>query len=256
MQLREPIETRRAPSLSSGCARSPLALTTRCAAWSCAICLAFAAGGCERSALSDGLPNTQDCSSCHGSKVNAAPPKAVNGSQSTADIGVGAHQSHLVAGHVAAPVACDECHRVPTDLLSHPDPLGRPAPVIFGTNATRYGAAPVWNRTDVSCSDTYCHGGILSGAASRPAPVWTNLDGSQLRCRACHGCPPTGNHPTSNACHTCHGDVVSPNGIIKDLTRHINGYVDYHVSVADAGAGGSGGTSTSSTAVAGAGGGS
>jgi predicted CxxxxCH...CXXCH cytochrome family protein len=254
MQLRTPMGIRREPPSSSGCARSPLA-PTRCAALSCAICLTYAAGGCERSALSDGLPSTQDCSSCHGSKVNAAPPKAVNGSQSPADIGVGAHQSHLVAGHVAAAVACDECHQVPTDLLSHPDPLGRPAPVIFGMNATRDGAAPVWNRIGANCTDTYCHGGTLSGAASRPVPVWTNLDGSQLRCRACHGVPPAGNHPTSSACYTCHGAVVSPNGIIIDLTRHINGYVDYDASAVDAGAGGSGGTSTTSTAVAGAGGG-
>ena len=57
----------------------------------------WALGGtaCERFPLTDGLPTTTDCSSCHGSPGDPAPPAAVDGSNSTSDIGVGAHQSHL-----------------------------------------------------------------------------------------------------------------------------------------------------------------
>ena len=257
MQSHEQKRSRRKPHFSCKHAQALLSRTCRCVALTWVTLLTLATAGCERSALSDGLPDTQDCSTCHGSKVNAAPPKAVNGSWSTTDLGVGAHQAHLVAGQVAAPVACNECHQVPTELLDHPDPLSRPASVIFGTKANRNGAAPVWSRGSASCTDTYCHGGTLSGAENRPVPIWTNLDGSQLRCRACHGYPPGAGHPTSNACYTCHGNVVNPNGTIRDLTRHIDGNVDYDPSAVDAGAagsGGTGGTGTSSKVTAGAGG--
>jgi predicted CxxxxCH...CXXCH cytochrome family protein len=185
--------------------------------------------------LSDGLPNTQDCSSCHGSSVNAAPPKAIDGSWSTADIGVGAHQAHLTANAIAAPVACNECHQLPTDLLTHPDPLGLPAKVVFGTKASLHLAAPVWDRASASCSGTYCHGAMLSDAGVRPAPIWTKVDGEQRSCYSCHGNPPAGDHPKSNACYTCHEDV-NPDGTIKDVTLHINGDVDFYVPAPDAGA--------------------
>ncbi len=176
---------------------------------------------------------------------------------STTDIGVGAHQAHLVAGQVAAPVACNECHQVPTDLLTHPDPLGRPAAVIFGTKASLHGAAPVWDRASASCANTYCHGAMLSGAADRPNPIWTKVDDSQLSCSSCHGYPPAGNHPNSGDCYACHGDVVNPDETIKDLTLHIDGTVEFYVPAADAGAAGAvstGGTGATSTAVSGAGG--
>jgi predicted CxxxxCH...CXXCH cytochrome family protein len=257
MQPHEPTRTRRKPPFFSGQASSLPVPIMRCATLPSVMLLTLATGGCERSALSDGLPSTHDCSTCHGSNVNTAPPKAVNGSWGTTDIGVGAHQAHLVAGHVAAPVACDECHQVPTDLLNHPDPLSRPAPVIFGINAARNGARPVWDRASASCTDTYCHGGTLPDVANRPVPIWTNVDGAQLRCRACHGYPPAAGHPMSNACYTCHGSVVNSNGTIKDLTRHINGTVEYDLSAVDAGAAGStatGGTGAAGTVATGAGG--
>ncbi len=211
--------------------------------------LTLTPAGCERSALSDGLPATQDCSTCHGSSVNAAPPKAVNGSVSTAYIGVGAHQAHLLANSITLPVACDECHHLPTDLLSHPDPLGRPAAVDFGIRASLHGATPVWDRTTASCSNVYCHGAQLSGAADRPVPIWTQVAGKQPSCTFCHGDPPAGNHPNLSDCYTCHGDVVSPNETITNLSLHIDGNVQFYVPAVDAGttdtgsAGGGGGGS-------------
>jgi len=231
--------------------------TTRCAALFWVMRLTWALGSCQRSALSDGLPATQDCSACHGSNVNAAPPKAVNGSSSTTDIGVGAHQAHLIEGNVAGPVACDECHQVPSDLLTHPDPLERPAAVIFGTKARLHGAVPVWDRASASCANTYCHGAMLSGAADRPSPIWTQVDARQPSCTFCHGNPPAGNHPNAQDCYTCHGDVVNPDGTIKDVTLHIDGDVQFYVPAPDAGAAGAastGGTGNTSGSVSGAGG--
>ena len=197
--------------------------------------LILAAASCERSALSDGLPANQDCSTCHGSSVNAAPPKAVNGSVSTANLGVGAHQAHLLANSITVPVACNECHQLPTDLLSHPDPLGRPAAVVFGKTARLNGASPVWDRTTASCSNVYCHGSKLSAAAERPAPIWTQVANKQPSCDFCHGNPPAGDHPKLRDCYTCHGDVVGPNGTITNLTLHIDGNVQFFVPAPDAG---------------------
>jgi predicted CxxxxCH...CXXCH cytochrome family protein len=239
------------------CESAPLAPATRRGAFFWVILLSFASASCERSALSDGLPATQDCSTCHGSNVNAAPPKAVNGSSSTTDIGVGAHQAHLIAGKVAGPVACNECHRVPTDLLTHPDPLGRPAAVIFGSKARLHRAAPVWDRASASCAHTYCHGAMLSGAADRPSPIWTQVNGKQLGCNFCHGYPPAGNHPNSEDCNACHGDVVNSDGTIKNLNLHIDGEVQFYVPAPDAGAAGAantGGVGNTNGAGSGAGG--
>jgi len=199
MPSTEPRITRRKQPLSHERSASQPVASTRRAAVAWVMLLTVTLASCERSALSDGLPSTQDCSTCHGSKANAAPPKAINGSSSTTDIGVGAHQAHLVAGHVAAPVACNECHQLPTDLLTHPDPSGRPATVIFGAKASLHGAVPVWNRASASCANTYCHGAMLLDAEYRAYPIWTQVDGSQLSCTSCHGYPPAGNHPTSGA---------------------------------------------------------
>jgi len=236
MQSPDPRKRPRAESLASlSLVRTPKFVTFFCAAL-----LTLAVESCERSALNDGLPATLDCTACHGSKINAAPPKAVDGSESTSSIGVGAHQGHLVAGHVAVPVACAECHRLPTDLLTHPDTLNRPATVVFGEKAQLYGAAPAWNRATARCTNTYCHGAKLSDASARPDPIWNLVDGTQRSCRSCHGYPPAGNHPQSDACSDCHGEVVNPDGTIKNLSRHVDGNVDFFVPVVDAGAGSTG----------------
>lgn len=182
--------------------------------------------GCERQPLSEGLPDHPDCSSCHGSVVNAAPPRGVDGATSTDRIGVGAHQAHLLAGTVAAPVACTECHLLPTSLLDHPSFDGGPAQVVFGPLATAAGAIPIWDRNLAQCSNGYCHGGTLSGAETRPGPIWTRVDGSQLVCTACHGFPPGGSHPADSRCEACHGEVVGAGGVILVKERHIDGIVD------------------------------
>src|SRR5512138_922289 len=85
------------------------------------------------------------CTDCHGDAsrpsadpvVRAAPPTGPGGERDTTEPAVGAHQAHLVAGHVAKPVACAECHVVPT-ALEHSDGA---AQVRFGPDATRGGTA-------------------------------------------------------------------------------------------------------------------
>jgi predicted CxxxxCH...CXXCH cytochrome family protein len=196
--------------------------------------------GCARESLSDGLSDNTDCSSCHGTAGNSAPPRAVNGETRTTYIGVGAHAIHLAGSAVAAPVACAECHIVPTPpLLTHPALEERPGVVAFGPLARADGAVPAWVRTPAdcqsvncrsatgTCTNTYCHGATLSGAEARPSPEWTRVDGTFRGCASCHGFPPAGTHPANTDCNACHGAVGGTAGVITNPTLHVNGVVDF-----------------------------
>ena len=203
--------------------------------------------GCQRHQLADGLPANINCSSCHGGPDNAAPPVAVNGASDTTDIGVGAHQSHLIPGpdHISDPIACSECHVVPAvlDYDKHPNPIPGPATVTFGPLAQTGGANPTWDRTSATCSNTYCHGATLP-APPPPAPplptppLWTLVDNSQSNCFSCHGdWPPNlgGSHPAHVAytCDTCHARVVAAGGemTIIDPSLHVNGKIEVNMEV-------------------------
>lgn len=184
--------------------------------------------GCQASPLADGLPATIDCAGCHGQAGDPTPPKAVDGTTSTASVGVGAHQPHMRQGDLAAAVACSECHVLPevADGNNHPDPLGGPAPVQFGPLAMQGPTNPVWDRASRTCSGTYCHGSTLRAASTRAAPVWTRVDGSQVKCTSCHGYPPPPSHPEGSDCESCHSAVVAAGGVIKNPALHVNGIVE------------------------------
>jgi predicted CxxxxCH...CXXCH cytochrome family protein len=173
----------------------------------------------------DGAPAPNDCSGCHGQNGNPMPPRAVDGSTSTQSIGVGAHAIHVQGTGIARPVPCSECHIVPevADGIQHPDPLGGPAPLVFGLVATHDSASPVWDRVTRTCVDTFCHGNTLRGASTRPPPVWTVVDGSQRKCDSCHGYPPPGSHPQRADCETCHYAVVSAQGVVSAPLLHVDG---------------------------------
>jgi len=201
--------------------------------------LVFGGLGCQRSPLGDGLPGKLDCSSCHGNKDNAAPPLALNGSTSTSDIGVGAHQSHMTGGTISAPVACTECHPVPTLMNGddHPDSLARGTVTQFlGPLAQTGGATPAWNRSKETCTNTYCHGATLPGTFKPATPLWTKVDGSQIKCNSCHGVLPAdlgGSHPlhTAYTCDTCHTRVTSADLTITHRDLHVDGEVDVSMAV-------------------------
>jgi predicted CxxxxCH...CXXCH cytochrome family protein len=204
-----------------------------------ALVAAPAIGGCSQTSLGDGLPPEFNCSSCHGNADNsctgptacAAPPRALNGETSTRYVGVGAHQVHMQAegraGRVSGSVLCRDCHVVPKSLLadSHPDLNNTPALVVFGDSAKHTTLTPVWDHDTARCANVYCHGATLRGANARPGPIWTRVDGSQVRCDSCHGNPPGGTHSQSRSCDVCHADV-GPDGAIIDQSMHINGVID------------------------------
>jgi predicted CxxxxCH...CXXCH cytochrome family protein len=189
----------------------------------------LATTACQRTLFEDGLPTSLDCSGCHGENGDPTPPRAVNGATSRSDVGVGAHQAHMRGSSLAGPVACSECHVLPAvaDGTEHPDPLGKPARVLFGPLAAQAPASPVWDRNARTCAGTYCHGATLRAAATRPAPSWIRADSGPLPCDACHGFPPPPTHPEGLDCERCHGAVVAAGGVILDPSLHVNGIVDF-----------------------------
>ena len=164
-----------------------------------------------------------DCSSCHGSMGNPAPPKDTNGGSDTTTRGVGAHASHINAPlGIAAPVLCTECHLVPVDLNSpgHID-TALPAEVNLGPLSRSAGATPMYDPTTQSCT-TYCHGMTLPDGAVT-MPQWTRVDGSQASCGSCHGNPPGAPHPSDTRCELCHLPTAGPNRTIANAATHIDG---------------------------------
>jgi predicted CxxxxCH...CXXCH cytochrome family protein len=89
--------------------------------------------------------------------------------------------------------------------------------IVFSARAGGEGAH--WNAGQQSCA-VYCHGDAR--------PVWTVTDGSQARCGSCHGIPPGGEHPQSEAaCGACHPATVREDGTINLAGgAHVNGRVD------------------------------
>ena len=191
--------------------------------------------------------NDQPCDSCHGSGGDPAPPQDTQGNTATSFRGVGAHQSHLQASTWFKPIACNECHLVPTSVeqVGHIDtPL--PAEVLFGTLA---GNAS-WNGS--TCAGTYCHGSTLTGGTSTN-PVWTNVNGAQGQCGSCHGTPPPPPHPVDSDCGSCHDTMTKGGGlVITDPSRHIDGNLDVNTDQACDSCHGSGGNAAPPKAVGGA----
>jgi predicted CxxxxCH...CXXCH cytochrome family protein len=182
--------------------------------------LDFAGGSADRSCLTchDQPDGPTACSTCH-------------------DQSTGAHPTHLVAGELDRAVPCDGCHRVPArwDDPGHiladgvVDPF--PAEVELGALANRDVEPPrrtapaSYDPATGSCSNVYCHGGILGDtAAAFPAPVWTSTD-DQAACGACHGGPPANHASASTACTVCHAATVAVDGTLVTAV-HLDGVID------------------------------
>lgn len=190
--------------------------------------ICFLLNGCSSTistkVLSADANDDLSCSSCHGSNENNAPPKAIDGSTSTDNRAVGAHQSHLKDGNFRVALTCDQCHLVPqyTSSAGHIDSES-PAEVTFGDLAKIGNFDPVW--TGTTCTGVYCHGSSIGGGTIT-SPVWTQLDGTQAACGTCHSLPPPPPHTTNTNCASCHSKVVNSSNVIIDKTLHINGEVN------------------------------
>jgi predicted CxxxxCH...CXXCH cytochrome family protein len=177
------------------------------------------------------------CNLCHGSASNPAPPKDVQGNSATTAAGVGAHQSHLAPSGWRHPVACAECHVVPTKPVydpAVPTHMNGQDDLVWGPTAKQ----GKFDAATLTCTGSYCHGATLgpdkAGTTTNRSPTWNKVDGSQAGCgTACHTLPPGGVHPGSTACSTCHGNVVSsftagnpPVATWANAALHIDGTVD------------------------------
>jgi predicted CxxxxCH...CXXCH cytochrome family protein len=188
---------------------------------------------------------TGSCVGCHGSGDNPAPPVDLLGRSDPALQTVGAHREHLGALHkVSAPVACKECHLVPTELHS-PGHIDTAAPAeVFppgaGVLAVADGAQASYDHTAATCT-SYCHGSGArlsqdTSAGVNRTPVW-NGGAGQAACGSCHGIPPqvpgTQYHvgvTSITQCSACHPDSVTSSGNIKvdasGNSKHLDGIVE------------------------------
>ena len=201
--------------------------------------LALAVAACDQLRLPDdasgsaaGGDGLATCTRCHGDPANGnpAPPRSLNGAADSSHPSVGAHQAHLTAGPLRQPVACGECHVVPS-AVSSPGHLSGTVDVVFGSLASAQGVAPAWDPSTLTCA-TYCHGATLPGGANT-TPVW-NKGPSQAVCGSCHALPPpeSSGHPAVTggvtACSACHPATVKPDGTIDVAGgKHINGVLDF-----------------------------
>jgi predicted CxxxxCH...CXXCH cytochrome family protein len=178
------------------------------------------------------------CTTCHGdaartlvtgadAKARAAPPRDTAGA--TTGPGVGLHLNHLNQAKLGKPVACSECHPVPSSMTH----ANGTVQVAFGTLSKTGGKAPVWNATALSCAATYCHAPPVttSGGFTAQTPTWTQT--TPLTCATCHPSPPNDrchppnfNHGGGNKCSSCHKDTNSAGTAITNTTLHMNGVVD------------------------------
>jgi predicted CxxxxCH...CXXCH cytochrome family protein len=173
------------------------------------------------------------CVTCHGGQDNqtGAPPTGLRGETLTSDLSVGAHTRHLEAGIISDPIACTECHVVPTAFADpgHYD-ADSIAELQWGSLA---GAASSWDRGSAECASTYCHGNFSGGYAGN-TPVWT--EAGQASCGSCHdiGISPlnlSGRHDDHVReegidCYRCHAATIDASGVLTDLSFHVNGVND------------------------------
>lgn len=198
--------------------------TTRIPALATACALALLAAACDSARPISGSGSAASvCTVCHGDAarleddplVRAAPPASPSGR------GGGAHLVHLRGTALRGPLACAECHDVPTDA-GHTNGV---VELTFRGLARAGGAAPAFK--DPTCSSVYCHGATLAGGPAS-TPSW--FEAGSVHCGSCHGAPPANHDPSSTNCNACHPGTVKSDGSIDVANGlHINGRVDVNV---------------------------
>jgi len=197
------------------------------------------------------------CNTCHGDYSNPfsiAPPRDLSGGISETSRGVGAHTKHLGGNQIGGVVECSVCHNIPRGYsdVGHIDDSPSAEVIFSGLAVKNVSSNPVYNYSQISCSNTYCHGNFsFSKDASsykfaytqdqmignNSSPIWNKVDGTFLKCNSCHGKSeadpsPVGHINSSltdlnnNPCANCHPGVVDYQGNIIDKEKHINGKIN------------------------------
>ena len=187
------------------------------------------------------------CNTCHGDfndPNKIAPPQDLSGNTLTTFKGVGAHSNHLYNNVLGSEVKCQTCHTVPQSFTSagHIDGSLPTEVNLKGLAIINIASNANYNFSNVTCSNTYCHGNfefqkdsaysgyqfVYTGTrieGNRRSVIWNKVDGSELVCGTCHGLPPTGHLDFGglSTCANCHSGVVNAQGQIIDQAKHING---------------------------------
>ncbi len=200
------------------------------------------------------------CDSCHGNPpVDTAtlvtdPPAGGTTGSTTA----GAHDAH-VAGQG---ILCEVCHAdsvgsgtthnnaMTITLGFSPFGGGYEGGAYDGQSTAAYDSSEastsVSNSGTKTCTNLYCHG-AYPGSGRNASPIWDNP--GSAACGTCHGASNT-THPDSGShqehasssrfefqCTLCHKDVVDGSGpssyTIADISKHVNGVVDWTFDVSD-----------------------
>jgi len=188
-------------------------------------------GSCIASGCHSAPNGSENCNTCHGSSYSSwddtlgwAPPKSLSREDTTALMGVGAHQRHLRPDTTRfSPIACQTCHQLPApgDIAGHMGSNPGVAEVVFSGLAIADSSQPAWDHAAGACSATYCHGDAN--------PVWTQVDTTWSGCGSCHGIPPQAHHgswDTIDHCFYCHDETMDNTGAIKTPNLHMNGIVE------------------------------
>ncbi|GFO60480.1 hypothetical protein GMST_28050 [Geomonas silvestris] len=208
--------------------------------------------------LSDPTVTSTGCTSCH------ANPPAGASYPNTA----GTHATHVAASRVSSmTLSCADCHSgLGLGTVDHLNRARARAAAVLA-NPVVFSATPIMQAgtggtpsfaggATGQCSNTYCHGGRMSGGdttGTNRAPAWgsTLLPGtlSSAACGLCHGFPPSAasGHPTGitipagfpttaslgTTC-SCHPNINQAGNsyanIFVDKSLHINGVLDVSAS--------------------------
>lgn len=165
------------------------------------------------------------CGGCHLAPDTTEPFVNLDGESDPTLVTVGAHDAHRYPQYgLRGPMACSECHLVPTDVRD-PGHLDAPPVEVFPTGSSTLAytdsAQPSWDRTTATCSQVYCHGAGTKLEADQSEgtlrnPVWNTPTTQQVYCGSCHGAPPTTSvHPAFDRldqCVMCHSESVDAFG--------------------------------------------
>ena len=179
----------------------------------CLAVAALAAAGCEsiaRPIAGHGSTGGDTCTICHGDAARQVDAPVVQAAPAT-----GAHLAHLQGSTFRDPIACAECHPVPTSLAHANEEVD----FQFGELASARGVTPSYVDASGTCT-TACHG-------AAPSPAWTS--DPTLGCTSCHGYPPASppHDATTQACATCHpGTVLATGELNRSSKLHLDGKVD------------------------------
>ncbi|MEE8336270.1 MAG: CxxxxCH/CxxCH domain-containing protein [Candidatus Neomarinimicrobiota bacterium] len=185
---------------------------------------------CSRSACHVEAQGVESCNTCHGILSDSTfkslwPHRGETIQEKTSQE---THSKHILGlNNFRDPLDCSECHLVPDSLFA-PDHIIEndfTAEINFDSLAAGESTGPTWDASGKTCSNIYCHGNFTQG---NNQPVnWLNP--VDMNCNFCHDSPPVDHNTNLTNCSMCHSSVVNTdNESIKDLTKHINGEINFN----------------------------